>query len=68
RHKSADRAARHHLDQADTPGHINTPLLIPRSLCGSMPMMTRPTLVLLDQTRADVSEEGSATSSWADPS
>jgi hypothetical protein len=33
-----------------------------------MPMMTPLTLVLLDQTRADVSEEGSATSSWADPS
>ena len=31
RHKSVDRAARHRLDQADTPGHINTPLLIPRS-------------------------------------
>lgn len=31
RHKSADRAARHHLDQVDTPGLINTPLLIPRS-------------------------------------
>ncbi len=31
RHKSADRAARHRLDQVDTPGHINTPLLTPRS-------------------------------------
>jgi hypothetical protein len=31
RHKSVDRAARHCLDQADTPGRINTPQLIPRS-------------------------------------
>jgi hypothetical protein len=31
RHKSADRAARRHLDQVDTPGHINPPPLVPRS-------------------------------------
>jgi hypothetical protein len=37
-------------------------------LCGSIPMMTCPTLVLLDQTGAESGEEGSATSSWADPS
>ena len=37
-------------------------------LCGSIPMMTRPTLVLLDSDRGDIGEEGNATSSWADPS
>jgi hypothetical protein len=43
--------------------------IIAERLCGSIPMITYATPpLLLDQTHADVGEEGSATSSWADPS
>ena len=50
------------------PGSSMTSIVADR-LCGSIPMITGPSLVLLrSHTMDDVGEEGSATSSWAYPS